>query len=366
MKKILLISESVIYADSNGEIFARGGGEISVHKFAKIYHALGFDVTVLGMNENGLHKKDNLIEDIKYIYFDAKSRKSFFDVFNFLKFSLNYSKSFNYVFLNQFMPHFLLPFLKVEHKLVLIHDLYIDFKNCKLAHGYIYGFLGFISEKLMVLLDKIFADYIVVVSESTKQKFGQHSRAVVVPNYVDTNIKTRDKDNYILFVGRFVDYKRPNDVLYVLRYLHERGYKLNAKFIVPRFDNKVMNSFKNLILCLGLESNVEVVLEPVSNIELEHIYSKALMLVHPSVFEGQGLVVYESLAFGTPVLAYDLDVYSKQEGLFTVPVLDIQEMGKMAVFALEKGQGPVLGSRNYELSFEFVKSKMANLLGQKL
>jgi glycosyltransferase involved in cell wall biosynthesis len=368
MKSILLISESVIYLNNAGKICAKGGGEISIYKFAKIYHALGFDVTVLGMNENCVNDSSK-IGNVQYNYFNVGNRKSIKDVIAFLRYAIKFSRNFDHILLNQFTPHLILVFIffRKQVKGVLIHDLYKKIRFWINTFGFWIGSLGYLVEKSMLLLDRIFANYVIAVSEETKSKIGFNKNVSVVPNYID-EIDYEPVDiidrNYILFVGRFVDYKRPNDVLYVLDALLRVNSDLNAIFIVSRFEQQVMDSFIELVLGLNLKKNVKIIMDPLSNDEVYSYMKNALLLVHPSVQEGQGLVVYESLQLGIPVVAYDLSVYNSElKGLFLSPQYDVVLLVNSALKVLENRDKSYLGSCPDFLSFESVKSMMAKKLG---
>ena len=52
-----------------------------------------------------------------------------------------------------------------------------------------------------------------------------------------------------------------------------------------------------------------VILSDLSDSDLVHVYTKAHVLVTPSLMEGYGLVGLESLMVGTPVIASNIPVY---------------------------------------------------------
>jgi glycosyltransferase involved in cell wall biosynthesis len=212
------------------------------------------------------------------------------------------------------LPHFLLPFLKGKKKLSIIHDVYLD--NPKFwfkQFGYFKGLIGFFVEYLSLIFDRFFAEKVVVVSESTKEKVlrkfsGIENKVFILRNSLNfSDYYESEKDNYLLFVGRFVSYKRPWDLISVLKFVNKKYPDIYAKFVVTRD----FLEQKKIFLDFCDKENVKnfELIYSCSAEKLKEVYSKAKILVHPSVVEGQSIVVLEAVSSVTPVCAYDLPAY---------------------------------------------------------
>lgn len=312
----LIISESTVYMDSHGDFVSRGGGETCIHNLAKSLVDLGMKVEVFGIQEYKDQSSEEVIDGVLYKRFPVHSRSSF-RLFSYLKWAVSESKRFDIVFLNQFIPHLILPFIGVK-KVAIIHDVYAEnglsfwVKN----YGFFRGFVGFLVEKVQLFFDRMWADGIFTVSESSKRKIicsigvACEKKIVVDPFPIDARdyVSDRPKEDFLFYVGRFVDYKNPSHVLYVLKKVMEVYPDFKAVFVVPRVEDAFLKEFYELVHALRIGENVEVV-NLVSVEELKELYARAKVLVQPSYVEGQGIVVLESLASGVPVVAYNLDAY---------------------------------------------------------
>jgi glycosyltransferase involved in cell wall biosynthesis len=375
MKKVLLVSESLVYLDLNGELIAHGGGEVSIHKFAKVFLDLGYAVDVVGLNEFNLPESTQIIDGINYTRFGAKSRKSFFCVLFYLFYILRIAKNYDLVVLNQFVPQLIAPFV-FSKKLFLFHDLYGSLRTWRNAYPLI-GILGYLIELMTLFNAKHFSDYVVAVSKATKAKlctdvYFKNSKLVhVIPNYIEeVSESKKSKEDYLLFVGRFVSYKRPCDILEVLAKLRTEGIILNAKFVVARYEKKVLDEFKSLLNKYDLNSKVELILKPLTDSDLKLLIARAKMVVSPSSFEGQGLVVYEALSLKTKVVAYRLPCYSPLEAqlglenLYLVESVGDLDSLKLAVVDCTKKDfnNFLIQQLNYLPTFDFVKQKLNSIV----
>jgi len=316
VKKVLLISESSVYTNKEGEMVCRGGGEMYIHNLAKSLIKLGISPTVFAIREFKDQVPEEEIEGVLYKRMPVYSRTSF-RLFGYLKRAVRISNEFDFVVVNQFIPHLILPWVKVK-KIAIIHDVYGKLKFWLKEYGIFRGIAGWIVEKFQMKFDKKYADIIFTVSESSKRKIitklgdGVINKIQLLPNVVDSQKyhRTGNKENYLLFVGRFVGYKHPEHVLYVLHKVKELYPNFKAVFVVSRVENKVFRLFKETQKKLGIMDADIIINENCSYSELKNLYSNAKVLIQPSYAEGQGIVILESLASGTPVIAYDLDAYN--------------------------------------------------------
>ena len=326
-KKVLVISESSVFSDLEMNLIVRGGGASCLHNVASTFVDLNCDVDFFALREFSEQKEEETIDGVNYFRL-VKSSRSSFKLIKFLIYAYKKSKNYDYVVLNQFLPHLLLPFLRKKKTLAVVHDVYMSDKSFWFKRfSFFVALVGFFVEYLQIHLDKYFATKIMAVSNSTKnkliKKIGEKSinKIFVNPYPVDSSdyLKKSDisffndddflmKENYLLFVGRFVSYKQPEHLLKILREVKEKYPLLRIKFVVTREFKNFLEEFKNKVFDMNLSDKVDFYYS-VSVQKLKELYVGALVLVHPSVMEGQGIVILEALASGTPVLAYDLDAY---------------------------------------------------------
>ncbi len=318
MKKALLISEASVYKNSKGEITARGGGEISFHNIAKSLAAIGIQPTVFAIQEFKDQSPEEIIEGVAYKRFPVSSKTSF-KVMNYLKQALKESKNHDFIFLNQFTPHLLLPWLKNKISIAVIHDVYQNsgkFFWIK-QYGILNGTLGNIIEKIQLYFDKKYAKKIMTVSDISAKKtisiLGEESAKKITINQFPINknnfTSSSKKEDFLLFAGRFSKYKHPEDVLHVIKKVKSIYPQYKAVFITPRSEKNTVKIFKKQQAKLGLTDTDVVMKYDCDNAETKELFSKAKILIHPSHTEGQGIVLLEALASKTPVVAYNLPVY---------------------------------------------------------
>lgn len=315
-KRALIISESTVYVDKNGDFVSRGGGEAYIHTLATSLVSLGVETEVFGIREYADQSREETIDGVLYKRFPVYSRSSF-KLFLYLRSAISEAIEFDFVFLNQFTPHLILPFLHGK-KIVIIHDVYCEnsvsfwMKN----YGFLRGLIGMVVERLQLFFDGRYADNILTVSENSEKKIihsigAMHRKKIIInPSPIKTSMYIADqpKQDYLLYVGRFVDYKNPSHVLYVLKNVLNAYPNFKAIFVVPRSEKDCMDEFYRLVHEMRIGEHVEVK-KSVSTEELRRLYAGAKVLVQPSYVEGQGIVVLESLASGTPVVAYNLEAY---------------------------------------------------------
>ncbi|ARM76177.1 hypothetical protein B6F84_09185 [Acidianus manzaensis] len=144
-------------------------------------------------------------------------------------------------------------------------------------------------------------------------------------------LRETDKEDYAVFYARLSPAKGVLEIPKIAK-------KLNRKVIVlGKFtDNKIEKRFMK-----EKNENVEY-LGFVNDEKLQDIVSKAKVLIYPSHADSFSLVILESLAMGTPVVAYRIPgirkVYDKLPAVKLVKENDIDEMKKEVekIFSLPK------------------------------
>ncbi|MBD3360220.1 glycosyltransferase [Candidatus Peregrinibacteria bacterium] len=318
MKKALLISESSVYRDKSGKITARGGGEVCFHNIAKSLIKIGIVPTVFAIREFEGQVEEEKIEGVLYKRVKVHSRSSF-KIVSYLRKAVKQSKDYDYVFVNQFSPHLVLPWLKGK-KVGVIHDVYrlSGKKFWYKQYGFLRGLMGNFIERLQLRFDRRYTDKIMTVSDFSEDKIlsvmGDRVVRKIVKNpypiHIDEYNSKMKKENFLLFVGRFVDYKHPEHVLHVLREIKPLFPDFKAVFVAARVENPCLKRFQKVRKELGLNEEDIILKRNCDSEEVKDLFSRAKVFIQPSYMEGQGIVILESLASGTPVLAYDLPAYS--------------------------------------------------------
>lgn len=317
MKTALLITESSVYTDQKGELIVRGGGEMGMHILGKQLVKLGIKPVVFAIREYDEQKANETIEGVYYERFNVRSRTSL-ALLSYLKAALNKSRGVDFVFLNQFVPHLLLPFLRCLKKIAIVHDVYGDFGFWLKQFGFFRGFFGYFVEKLQLRNDRKYADKIMVVSDYTKMQAARFLGNEILNKTIVNSwplaaqklvLPVDGKKNYALFVGRFVDYKNPEHALLALKKIKSVYRDFRLKMVISRVDEAVLAKFNELKSQLGFSDRDVELLFDCPYQQLGKLYSEAKLLLHPSFVEGLGLVCMESLLYKTPVVAYDLQAY---------------------------------------------------------
>jgi glycosyltransferase involved in cell wall biosynthesis len=121
-------------------------------------------------------------------------------------------------------------------------------------------------------------------------------------------------------------------------------------------EEKTVESFLKQISECGLNNNIEF-LGQQNEIKLFNIIASSYLTVYPSYLDSFSLVTIESLACGTPVIAYDIPairhVFGRCKAVFRVPVGDKLSMAKMALRVLTKMDRRFLSKEAKKFSASF-------------
>ena len=153
--------------------------------------------------------------------------------------------------------------------------------------------------------DKIF------VTESTTSKNDllklkiKVDKIMMIPPGVDQNLfhpAAKSKFPSIVYFGGMRKYKRPLEILYILKSLLERWGNLKL-FIIGTGPEE--HRLKILANELNVQNSVEF-RGRISNEELSVIVALSWLNVHTSITEGWGFSILEASSAGTPTVAYDV------------------------------------------------------------
>ncbi len=168
---------------------------------------------------------------------------------------------------------------------------------------------------LTFAISSIKFDKIFVVSESIEKefifnKFMKKKFCLVSNPLCREDILRQDINNYkkiydISFIGRFCEQKDPEKFIKIVKQIKENGIEIHSLMMG---DGSWKNRVEKWIKCYNVENNIDL-----RNFEKNPFpyLKKSKIIVMPSKFEGFGLVAYESMCFGIPVVACPVRRISK-------------------------------------------------------
>ncbi|HEY5304913.1 MAG TPA: glycosyltransferase family 4 protein [Acidimicrobiales bacterium] len=205
------------------------------------------------------------------------------------------------------------------------------------------GFAAAMVERACIQLP----DFIVAVSTGTSEKLiamgAKPSRLHVVPNAIDTeemlNSPALESAPELLFVGRLLEHKNANLAVEAVQILSQRGLDVHLGVVgVGPEEARLRAQVANL----GLGARVTFFSSIESQEELWSLMRGCRVLLAPSVREGFGIVVGESLALGTPVVCA-LDPENESSKLVgpatgsVIPAHNAEALADAAQFWLDDG-----------------------------
>ncbi len=226
-----------------------------------------------------------------------------------------------YVLLNikkiRVIEFFTLPFLKLSKgiNIFTIHDL-----------RKIYFSSFFLNKLAFKILFKYFfkkVDKIIVVSNSMKKEiqklFGKLDIQTVYNTINPNHFKKISKKNlklikqkynlpkrFIISVGHLEKRKNYPRLIKAIYILKKINFKVNLIIIGQKADET--NEIKKLIKKLNLSSNIKV-LSDLNDHEVRCFYKIADLFVFPSLYEGFGIPIIESMASDLPIVLSNSDVF---------------------------------------------------------
>jgi len=215
-------------------------------------------------------------------------------------------------------PHYNAPMIKGKTKLVVtVHDLI----HWVFRKDYYTPVHAFYTQRLMNRIARI-ADRIITVSQNTKEDLIRYFRAdpekiSVIYEAVSDDfrpcagpepvLRVREKfglpEKYFLYVGTLKPHKNVHWLIRLFRQL-KADRKINASLvIVGRKEAHYPRGYEDLS---SLKSDGDIFhFSAMDRGDLIALYNGAVSLIHPSLYEGFGLTLLESMACGTPVIALE-------------------------------------------------------------
>ncbi|MFP3234530.1 MAG: glycosyltransferase family 4 protein [Sulfolobaceae archaeon] len=159
--------------------------------------------------------------------------------------------------------------------------------------------------KKILVVSKGVLDYL-GIKNNWKVKVMKPSNAVDEKLISIRNKSIDKKQDYAVFFARLIPFKGILEIPYILNILRNKfNIGLKVKIFGKFYDNYTTTKFYSLINKFHLEENIEY-LGFVPKQELYEIVSKAKLMIYPSHSDAFSLSILESLALGTPVVAYDI------------------------------------------------------------
>lgn len=139
--------------------------------------------------------------------------------------------------------------------------------------------------------------------DDIKSYFGNVVRVIHIPNLIEMpELLARSGDGYLLFIGR-IDPKKGIDKLIAALSLSSEFQKSSIVLKVAGGGSaEYVNELKQLVTTLGLDGRVEFVGQT-EGVAKQQLLANASWTFMPSISENFGVVVLESLAQNTPVVA---------------------------------------------------------------
>ena len=129
-----------------------------------------------------------------------------------------------------------------------------------------------------------------------------------------------------VFQGRFHPQKGVVELVEIWKKVVEK--KPNAKLAMIG-DGPLMQDVRDKIQDLGLQKNIKLFGYLFDGPEKYEIFSRSKLVVHPAFYDSGGMASAEAMAFGIPVVGFDLKAYESYypQGMLKVPVGDLSAFG---------------------------------------
>ncbi len=213
-------------------------------------------------------------------------------------------------------------------------------QNYKLSAFYYW----FVQLPIKPLIDR-FADFVLVNNDLEKKQFKNLSKekVIVVLGAVDataiSNWKEKNKSQIKkidgIFQGRFHPQKGVVELVDIWKLVLKDIP--NAKLVMIG-DGPLMEDVKSKINNYKLEENIKLTGYLFDGHEKFKIFSESKIVLHPAFYDSGGMASAEAMAFGLPVIGFNLPSYESYypKGMIKVTVGDLASFAKHTVQLLQK------------------------------
>ena len=226
-------------------------------------------------------------------------------------------------------PHMVVPFFLLMHNFdLVVNDLghalpwfsstFLNKHNIVFFHHlHARSLPGQVNPITAILITAIEKCYFILyrntvfVTESTTSRNDLLKLGIIkdeitmIPPGVDHNLfhpTSKSKYRSMVYFGGMRKYKRPQEILYLLKNLISKAGDIKLFIIGTGSEEQNMKKLANK---LNVQNYVEFK-GRISNKELSDIVASAWLNVHASVTEGWGFSILEASSAGTPTVAYDV------------------------------------------------------------
>ncbi len=178
-------------------------------------------------------------------------------------------------------------------------------------------------------------DGVVTLAECDRlfvSSFNTHVKAIVNPLAFkpgEIPLSTYN-ENTLVWVGRISNEKQPLDLIKMMKLVVEKKPDTQL-FIVGDGNSNLKRQMTELVQYYNLDNNIHMV---GFTLDVAHYYSMASAMICTSKYEGFSLTIGEAMAFGVPVLSYDmpwLPFVQDGRGIIIVPQKRYEMLAEAAI-----------------------------------
>lgn len=215
----------------------------------------------------------------------------------------------NFLFHPTYYNSYFLKYIGTNPYVVTVHDMIHE----KFPH-YFSDTQDIIQQKKRVITK---AKRIIAISENTKNDIIEILG--IDPNKIDViyhgtsmkpssgNYKLDLPDKYLLFVGDRTPYKNFQRFMEVFAELHKNDKELYVIYTGSRLHNQEIAQLPSEALNYAIHIKA-------SDEELSELYSRALLFVYPSLYEGFGIPILEAYACNCPIAISNTSCFPEVAG----------------------------------------------------
>ena len=233
---------------------------------------------------------------------------------------------------------------KYRYKWIGVQFLFIPFIFENIFKGYKFPtfkyLLAWFYSTFLFRLAKSKADAFVITNDSDRTHFSKKFQNRIFAFYGGVNVdqipvydalRTRD----VVFCSRLHPQKGIDGFLDVWKIVHEKNPEAKLS-VIGNGEKPYEEYLKNKAMRLGIDGSVEW-LGYVNDAPKYEIYRSSRIMVHPTVYDNNGMVAAEALCSGLPVVMYDLkplrELYT--EGCIKIPFGDKAAFAEAIIMLLD-------------------------------
>lgn len=269
----------------------------------------------------------------------------------------------NYHYIPTYYGTFLLPFIRKNKIILIIHDLIHEIYQ--------------IQDSLVLDGKKLLAEkshIVIAVSQNTKNDIINYLKipsnkifvmylATNIDKYISKSITTSTP--YVLFVGNRSSYK--NFVSFLTSYCE---VAINHKIFIACIGGGNFNQDERILInSLGLDSHIRYY--DYDNSILKYLYTNALFFCFPSKYEGFGIPLLEAMTCGCPIVTSNISSLPEVAGNAAI-FFDPEDIHDMKEKLLVMTINPTLYEkykhlsqlRSSQFSWQLTAQKFINIINE--